>query len=101
MQWHIIYNVTNIDNKVELINNMMTQLFDKHAPVKTTQTKFKPAPWLTNDIRHLMTQRDLAYKHFVRTKNPNDFEPYRKLRNKTKQAIPNSKLRYTYNLINN
>ena len=45
-----------------------------------------------------MSIRDSAFRTFKRTRNNEDWESYKALRNKTKQMLRNSKFRYIRNL---
>jgi Reverse transcriptase (RNA-dependent DNA polymerase) len=96
--WHVITETNDIDEKVATFTSLLTGLYDKHAPHKTVRIKHAPAPWMTTDIRRQINDRDSARRRHVRTKNNDDYEKYRILRNKTKQAIRNEKIKYTHNL---
>ena len=96
--WENVYQQNNINDKVLVLNGIITQLFDLHAPVISARTKRPPAPWITNAIRSLMKQRDNAFRTFKRRKLPSDKEFYKKMRNIVNQQIRNSKIRYFHNL---
>ena len=53
----------SVEDKVTAFNNIINDLFDKHAPYKKiTFSKFGRKPkWLTEDISILQGKRDLAF----------------------------------------
>nr|CAH7748126.1 unnamed protein product [Callosobruchus chinensis] len=53
-----------IDEKLELFNNMLLSLFNKHIPLKTSKITRNRAPWLTSRIKNLMKDRDNAKSRF-------------------------------------
>ena len=99
LPWHNIWTLRTIDEKVEAFNDMILQLYDKHAPIKTRRITRQPAPWMTENIRALMNERDAVYRRYRRSKDLTDLKIYRQLRNKTNQTIRNAKLRYVHTLI--
>ncbi|KAJ4449541.1 hypothetical protein ANN_00942 [Periplaneta americana] len=99
LPWHMIWTLRTVDEKVDLFKTLILQLYDKHAPLKTTKrTRRNPAPWMTTEIRSLMSERDLAYRKYTRNKNDEYFNSYKHLRNRT-TLIRNAKLKYSYKLI--
>jgi len=100
LPWLGIWNLRTVDEKIETFNNLVLQLYDKHAPQKTKRmTKKFPAPWMTSTVRDLMTDRDLSYRRYRRDKSDVNLQNYKRLRNKTNQAIRNAKLRFMHRLI--
>ena len=85
-------SLNSLDDKVSLFNEFILKLFDKHAPVRSKRMKHKLAPWLTDNIHALRSQRDSAYRKWRKSREEADYERYRCLRNKTNQTIITSKL---------
>jgi hypothetical protein len=94
--WHEINHCPSINEKVNLFNHLLISLYDRHAPFRNIRVKRKPNPWMNDDIRFLMSQRDTAYRKFKKNKSVELSEKFKKLRNKTNQAIRNAKIRYAY-----
>ncbi len=94
--WMRVYNTTDVDSKVEIFNNIMLQLMDKHAPAKTLTPKRCKQPWMSEEIRKIMRRRDRLRDKFLKTNLPTDKENYRVIRNKVKQEIRNAKIRFYY-----
>lgn len=98
LPWHEIIMIPTIDEKVDLFNTMLLDLYDRHAPLRTTRATRPPTPWMTNDIIRMMRKRTKARRTWVRSKNVSDFENFRTIRNKVKQEIRNSKIKYMHEL---
>ncbi|XP_052128640.1 uncharacterized protein LOC127750591 [Frankliniella occidentalis] len=99
--WEDLLHMNNINDKVAYFNEVLTTLFDKHAPLKTFTNKTQPKPWFNTDIDAMIRSRDIAYRHYQRNKCPADLTKYKTLRNKTKTLIRNAKMRHAHSLFNN
>ena len=65
----------------------------------TKKAKSKPSPWLHDEIKHLMNERDQALRKARKNNNDNDWSRYKTLRNKTNNLLKKSKSDYHRNLI--
>lgn len=96
IDWQLLYNMANIDDKVNYFNNRILDLFDKHAPlvIKKINKPSKYVPWITENIKLLQKLRDKALTKFKNTKTPSQWNYYKQLRNFTTTAIRNEKKAY-------
>jgi len=90
--WHMIHDQPNINDKVAIMNNIITALLDDHVPYVTFKAKKPPSPWLSDNIKCLMRKRDRMKALFNRTKNLVHWEKYRNLRNKVKNTVRNARI---------
>lgn len=97
--WHLIQTIDDIDNKVKLLNELLIVLYNKHAPWRVARVKRPPAPWLTDDIKRMMRERDCAHRFFKKHPTETNFTKYKQLRNKTKQTIRNARLRHAHEIL--
>ena len=67
----------------EIWKDLFLQVLDKHAPLQSKKIKSKRSPWISSDIRHLMTARDNLKRKAIITKLETDWENYKKARNET------------------
>ena len=59
------------------------QILDDHAPVISFKQRKTPgSQFITTDIRKVMRQRDRLKRKFNKSRSPDDWENYRKTRNK-------------------
>lgn len=98
VEWHSVFNCDSIDAKVELMNKLIIDLFDKHAPVRSVKIKHKYNPWMNGNILRHLNKRDRARKRYAITKSADDYESFRVARNKCKQLIRNSKQCYYHEI---
>lgn len=89
-----IFLETDIDVKLSIFNQMILNLFYYHAPIKTVKITRPAAPWLTDSIKLLSTQRDRALSRFKKNNNPATFDFYKTLKNQVKYAIKREKKAY-------
>lgn len=94
LPWEDIYKMNNINDKIQLFNDLMVNVLDTCIPLKTIKIKKYVAPWMTVGLRSILKERDKLRKVFARTKDPKDFEVFRKARNKAKQQCRNAKVKY-------
>lgn len=101
IRWEDVYRNQNITEKVNTFTNHITQLINRHIPIKKIRVTRRAAPWITNDIKQGMNARDAAYRRFKTSKDQEHWEIYRQLRNQCKQLMRNSKSRFLSNAFHN
>ena len=97
--WENVYIFEELDteNKVTVFNNIITELFDKHAPYKQFRPKFGRTPWLTEEIKKIMDDRDTFKIIFNRDRNNVEaLNNYKELKNRVNNEIRKSKIK-TFN----
>jgi hypothetical protein len=100
--WHNIFDLTSVDDMVNMFNTFVSNLYNQHAPIVTKRiTKRSPVPWMTKDILSLMAHRDYLFRKARKSGDVVTMNSYRQLRNRVKQLLRNSKLRYTRSLFSN
>ena len=73
------------DNIATTFQEVVESVLDIHAPLKKRRLGNTPSPWITPEIRKLMTERDVANK--ATRKSPERWNTYKHLRNKVTQTI--------------
>ena len=99
--WDHILQTNNVEDKVNGFNLILNDLMDKHAPMKTVKVKHNSTPWMTRDILKLISKRNRARKKHIKYKTEASYKYFRELRNRTKQAIRNAKIKYYHKVLNN
>ncbi|XP_031333938.1 uncharacterized protein LOC116163950 [Photinus pyralis] len=92
--WHQMFALTNIDEKVNFLNLRILATFDKHASRKTVKITRPPAPWLTDNIKFMISLRNKALTRFRQTKKPSHWDYYKQLRNYVTHAVRSEKKAY-------
>ena len=80
--------------------SLFMQIVNKHAPVRKTTVRANGAPWLGNDLKSLMKQRDQAKQLAELSGVLSDRLTYCKLRNQVTKINRSSKKEYYQNKIN-
>lgn len=85
--FHRIFYMSDINSKVEYFNYCLLNHFDRHAPMITRRFTKPYAPWITDNVKLLISLRNKAKSRFRRSRRPGDWNYYRSLRNLTTNTI--------------
>lgn len=72
---------------------------DKRAPFMTMRIRSSTLPWLNEDIRNLIKERNFNHKKAQKSGSCIDWATYRAIRNQVVSQIRNAKRNYYTNLI--
>ena len=86
----------DLDRQVTVLENIFESVITKNAPFKTFKAKHPPAPWINDNIKKLMRDRDAYKNSFNINKDPGIYESFKILRNKVNQEKRKLKFR-TFN----
>ena len=100
--WENILTVNDVNDMVTVLENYMNDILDKYAPFRTFTVK-KPnlTPWINNDIRKLMSERDTAKFEFNITGDLSKHNTYKELRNKVTSLRRQAQTKMFNDTINN
>ncbi|KAL4705441.1 hypothetical protein ACJJTC_009075 [Scirpophaga incertulas] len=96
IDWSKLLESDSVDTKVTILTTQIVQLFDSHAPLRSVRVKHFPAPWLTPELKVLMTKRDKAKLAVKRCYTEERLLTYKKLRNYCNRQCRDSKRRYIH-----
>lgn len=99
INWMPFYNESNVNDAWLLLKSTLTNLYNRHAPIIKKNVRGKPAPWLNEDIKSIMNERDQLLRKSRRTKSNADSLAYKRKRNETNIAIKRAKSSYYKNLL--
>ena len=86
-----LYQCQDADKAAELFSAKINAVLDNHAPVVTVQIREKLAPWVSNETKLLMSQRESLHSRVVSTQGDNDWASYRSLRNHVSRRVRGEK----------
>ncbi|XP_077272789.1 uncharacterized protein LOC143903207 [Temnothorax americanus] len=89
--WSSVFTAEDIDSKVSILNDYLLECFDKHAPLRNVYPRHLPAPWLTNDIKNKMKERNMARRKWKRCKSDTNYDNYKHLRNQVQSLVRKAK----------
>ena len=89
--WWEVYSCEDANEAAAIFTTKLSKILDRHAPVRTFQTRTNFAPWLSEETKHLMKDRDRAQLWASSTQNQTDWASYRVLRNKITKRLKSEK----------
>ena len=91
VSWFDVYMCEDVNLATELFTRKLTEVLDSFAPVRTIQLRKNYVPWLKENTKQLMEQRNLAQQIAISTKNPERQREYKNLRNRVTNMIRSDK----------
>ena len=91
LKWWDVYSCECVNTAVGLLSSKLTAILDRLAPMKKIQIRACYAPWLSEESKLLMKQRDDAQKQAARTKSSDDWRTYKGLRNSVNNRLKTEK----------
>lgn len=92
-----LYYITELDDineKVAFLNDCLCYLLDTYLPLKTCKVRKHYSPWITENIKLLISLKDKALKKYKTHQTQANLDNYRTLRNFTTLSIKNEKKAY-------
>nr|CAH7733641.1 unnamed protein product [Callosobruchus chinensis] len=96
-----IFYIYDIDEKVNSFCEMLLRIFDKHIPLKTVKVTKKRAPWLNNEIKSMMSDRDRAKAKLRKHRTEETWNEYKRLKNLVNHKVSYLKNSYFNNILRN
>ena len=81
VHWNTVSSELDPETALNVFMSLFMDIVNRHVPLKKITVKNRPAPWLDNNLRALMMERDLAKKAFVKSGSMEDKLRYCQLRN--------------------
>ena len=73
------------------LEEKITTIMDKICPIKVVQFKKNHKPWLSQNTKNLMSERNEATRKARLSGDPSDWKIYRNLRNKVNAELDKDK----------
>ena len=81
ISWLDVYLCTDVNKAVKLISDKILFILDLMAPMKCIQIRNNYNPWLSDETRKFMTERDILHRTAIDSKKESDWIKYKKVRN--------------------
>jgi len=101
IDWKPLLEAGDLDEKVALFNETLLKLYDIHAPIKLIKVKHLPAPWLTDDIKRLMKQRNSARSNYKSRPTAMNLEKYVAIRNRCNKMCRKAQRQHIHSSVQN
>ena len=97
--WSLMDMFQSPDDKLMVLESLLLDVLDLHAPVRAIRVKKNPAPWIDKTIRDDMDLRNKYLKRFRSSRSSLDWESYRHQRNLVCRKQREAKREYFHRLI--
>ena len=94
VDWKVILEGEDINTMSTKFEDQFIAILDKHAPLRERKVKNSYAPYIDHELRHKMFIRDLHKKRFNKSRNPDDWARFKKLRNEINSMRMKKKTEY-------
>ncbi|KAJ0179958.1 hypothetical protein K1T71_004549 [Dendrolimus kikuchii] len=101
IDWTLLTGSGCIDEKVSILNENIVKLYDKHAPVRAIKIKHLPAPWLTEEIKLVLSKKATAKTRHNRRPTPSNWEKYVLIRNHCNKVCRDAQRRHIHDSVQN
>ena len=82
-----VYSCQDTETAVIKLTQLLTNVLGNLAPLKTFQVRKHYCPWLTNETKLLINERNKAQRKAILSKNNADWKSYKTLRNRVNSRI--------------
>ena len=100
INWERFQLILNVGDACNFLNDEFNEVLNRHAPWRVVKVKGEHLPWITTELISLYRQRDKAWAEHRKTKNNDDWEAYKQLRNQSKVKTRNAKSNYYSECLN-
>ena len=69
----LIHELENVNDKFLIVDNLLKSTLDMHAPLVTVKIKNRPYPFITDEIKVMMRNRDHLHRIFLSTRRQRDW----------------------------
>ena len=88
----IVFALDDPNDQVNVLNQLITECINRHAPLRKVKLTRPPAPWMSNlNITSLQRLRENQRKLAQQTDSVEDWNKYRETRNRLKKEIKQTK----------
>ena len=95
----LLYTSPSVNDQLNSFNNIYETVLENHAPIKNIKIKSRPTPFVDDEIKLAMKERDQLHEQFSQTRCPLDWLNYKKARNTVKFKLRSSEKDYIANQI--
>jgi exonuclease III len=102
LPFSVVYGVDDISDKIDVLNTLITDCIDKHAPLRRVKLTRPPAPWMKDlNIAELQRERNHLRKKVHTYPTNENWNFFRTVRNKLKSEIAVTKQNFFKKLLMN
>jgi hypothetical protein len=92
--WSVLETFEDVDDRWECWKKLFLEVLNSHIPLRKLRVRRKSLPWVDEHIRELMKKRTHLQKLAKKTKQEEDWDLYRQMRNKVFSEMRQAKRKY-------
>ena len=77
VNWLDVYLSENVNDAVKMMSDKITGILDSMAPMRTVQVRTNYAPWLSQETKDLMSERNYLQSRAAQSKDADDWRKYK------------------------
>ena len=94
LSWWDIYQSEDVDEAVDLLTTKLSAILNTMAPVRTFQTNSKYCPWLSEQTKLLILERNKAQELVSENRTDENIKKFKRLRNEVTKKLKNDKIQW-------
>ncbi|MEM6812713.1 MAG: reverse transcriptase family protein, partial [Pseudomonadota bacterium] len=94
-----VFSDSNPNTAWNNFQSILRTTFDRHAPFISKKVKTEKSAWLNRELKQQMNQRDALQRKFRKSRSTEDFENYKRLRNRVNINIRKAKNEHSQRLL--
>ena len=92
--WDSVKLLNSIEENVDAFNDLFLACLDNHAPIKTVKIRKKPSPFVNDDIKKLISEKNKLHRKARMSKNTDDWKAFVRLRQELKHNLRLAEVKY-------
>ncbi|KAG7301647.1 hypothetical protein JYU34_014621 [Plutella xylostella] len=101
IDWDVVLDAGGVDEQISAFNSLLTNLYDVHAPVRAIKLRHLPAPWLTEDIKHIINKKNAAKSKYKAQPTDGNKLKFVTLRNHCNKVCRDAQRRHIHKSVEN
>ncbi len=89
----------DVNEKVARFDTHFLNTLERHEPFKTMKIRYRQCPFLNDEIKELMKNRDNLHKFARQTRMQSDWQKFRMCRESVKRKLREAERKYVQNEI--
>ena len=99
--WNLIFDSINVNDAWNSMKDIIKSCLDKIAPIENKRIRGKPCPWMTQELKQKMDERDILLRKSRKTTNSLHINAYKRKKELCQPARQKSQAELLQNLLNN
>lgn len=99
INWNELFSVNDVETSSQLFNSKIKEVMEPFINREKSKRKGNHLPWLNNQCKILMKERDILLKTFLKSGLTSDRQRFTSMRNKTTHVLRKAKANFYTDII--